>query len=464
MLFRSAVVGSNLVTADGMPIALNSLTTDSLYIYEREGTYGAPGIDGQSITDSAASTGQALQLWNGWSARIVLEASDPANIDVPLVIGKKYRVLVRARKVGTLADAQIGIYNGTQAVVVDGFGEIDLNTKGLVSTYLVIDAGTFTADWASGDGVSLHHLTSTSSSTKDASNSLVLDWIYFQSVDAEVGATLGADWSSNLTSIPYDEVISNADDVVLGFNPAFAAWWSGTYPDGWQLWAGSAPIKETTIVRVGDFAAKWIWVGSNPIGGGLAKFDGTNWTVYDTDNSGLPDNHVEVITIDNNGNKWIGTYYKGFAKFDGTNWTVYNINNSGLSNNNVRAIAIDNNDNKWIGGFGLLGGGISVFHEGGIVSVKDNFNEMQTNFKLTQNYPNPFNPSTIIKYSIPKQSLVKLKIYDILGREVATLVNKEQQPGNYNIEFNASNLSSGIYFYLLQAGSFVTTKKMILLR
>lgn len=85
-------------------------------------------------------------------------------------------------------------------------------------------------------------------------------------------------------------------------------------------------------------------------------------------------------------------------------------------------------------------------------------------FALSQNYPNPFNPSTIISYSIPKSSFVQLKIYDMLGREVASLVNKEQAVGNYKVEFNASNLTSGVYFYRLQSGEFTETKKLILLR
>ena len=92
-------------------------------------------------------------------------------------------------------------------------------------------------------------------------------------------------------------------------------------------------------------------------------------------------------------------------------------------------------------------------------------------FNLAQNYPNPFNPSTTIKYSIPvgngnahSTTNVGLKIYDILGREVATLVNKEQLPGNYSVEFDASNLTSGIFVYRLQSGSFVASKKMVLVK
>jgi hypothetical protein len=93
-------------------------------------------------------------------------------------------------------------------------------------------------------------------------------------------------------------------------------------------------------------------------------------------------------------------------------------------------------------------------------------------FSLEQNYPNPFNPTTLIKYSIPsviasetKQSqFVSLKVYDIIGNEVANLVNEEQFAGSYEVEFSSKELTSGIYFYKLQVGSFVETKKMILMK
>ena len=93
-------------------------------------------------------------------------------------------------------------------------------------------------------------------------------------------------------------------------------------------------------------------------------------------------------------------------------------------------------------------------------------------FELSQNYPNPFNPSTNITYVIAgneatrksKEMLVQLKVYDILGREVATLVNKKQKPGKYSVQFNGRNFASGVYFYTLQAGDFVQTRKMILMK
>lgn len=85
-------------------------------------------------------------------------------------------------------------------------------------------------------------------------------------------------------------------------------------------------------------------------------------------------------------------------------------------------------------------------------------------FKLNQNYPNPFNPKTTILFSLPQSSFVTLKIYDILGREVTILLKENKQPGVYSITFDASNLPSGLYFYKLQAGSFVNVKKMNILR
>jgi len=85
-------------------------------------------------------------------------------------------------------------------------------------------------------------------------------------------------------------------------------------------------------------------------------------------------------------------------------------------------------------------------------------------FELKQNYPNPFNPSTRINYTVPGASFINLKVYDILGNEVAELVNEEKQQGNYQIDFDASELTGGVYFYQLTSNSFVDTKKMMLLK
>ena len=89
---------------------------------------------------------------------------------------------------------------------------------------------------------------------------------------------------------------------------------------------------------------------------------------------------------------------------------------------------------------------------------------LPSNFSLEQNYPNPFNPTTAISYQITAFSHVMLKVYDLLGREVATLVDEMKQPGRYEVKFNGSNISSGTYFYRLQAGDFISTKKLVLMK
>lgn len=100
----------------------------------------------------------------------------------------------------------------------------------------------------------------------------------------------------------------------------------------------------------------------------------------------------------------------------------------------------------------------------GATAVEDQPNQTPKKFELEQNYPNPFNPSTIIRYDIPKSVFVSLKIYNILGKEITSLVNEEKKPGEYSITFNAASLPSGIYLYMLNAGSFSETKKFVLLK
>jgi len=96
-------------------------------------------------------------------------------------------------------------------------------------------------------------------------------------------------------------------------------------------------------------------------------------------------------------------------------------------------------------------------------SVKD-ITEIPTSFELSQNYPNQFNPTTTIRYSLPTSANVKLVVYDLLGREIATLVNEEQSAGWKEVQWNAKNMSNGIYFYKLTAGAFVETKKMLVVK
>jgi Secretion system C-terminal sorting domain len=107
---------------------------------------------------------------------------------------------------------------------------------------------------------------------------------------------------------------------------------------------------------------------------------------------------------------------------------------------------------------------IFLYYDNSTISGIVKSKEIPDQFILMQNYPNPFNPTTTINYSVPAVSLVTIKVYDLLGREVETLVNDEKNAGNYSTVFNAGKLSSGIYFYQLEAGHSIATKKMVLMK
>ena len=109
--------------------------------------------------------------------------------------------------------------------------------------------------------------------------------------------------------------------------------------------------------------------------------------------------------------------------------------------------------------------GFNVLGSQALISSVSTFNKVVPGgYLLYQSYPNPFNPTATIKYSIPKSNHVIIKIYNILGREVATLVNEFEKAGTYNVEFNGNKYASGVYFYWIHAGNFVQSKKMILLK
>jgi hypothetical protein len=104
-----------------------------------------------------------------------------------------------------------------------------------------------------------------------------------------------------------------------------------------------------------------------------------------------------------------------------------------------------------------------VYGDTTVVSVKNEIN-IPNQFDLSQNYPNPFNPSTMIEYSVPSNRHVNLKVFDILGREVATLVNEQKSAGSYQVNFNAENIPSGVYIYKLSSGNYTTSRKMLMIK
>lgn len=146
----------------------------------------------------------------------------------------------------------------------------------------------------------------------------------------------------------------------------------------------------------------------------------------------------------------------------GTNWVEQTTPHASLGNNFIFFSAPD------IGW--AVGGNGTIIHTSPLIGIKTIHNEIPNSFILYQNYPNPFNPITKIHFSIPlnKGELrglsVRLSIYDILGREVAPLINQQLKPGSYEVDWDGTNYASGIYFYRLEAGDFVATNKMVLLK
>ena len=222
--------------------------------------------------------------------------------------------------------------------------------------------------------------------------------------------------------------------------------------------------------------------------------EGKSWN---SENKGLSNTTVNAMVFANS-NLYAGTYGGVFsytssiASWKGINSGLADLNVNALTTNNGNIFAgtytgvylLLNNDTTWINvedGFSreitsLTVAGKYIFagtYVSGlwrrpisemITGVKYEGGNTPSRFALMQNYPNPFNPATTINYSIPKTSFVTIKVYDVLGKEITTLVNNEKLAGRYYINFNSSKLTSGVYFYRMQAGSFIETKKLIVLK
>ncbi len=176
------------------------------------------------------------------------------------------------------------------------------------------------------------------------------------------------------------------------------------------------------------------------------------------------------IAVESTDKVWIASSGTGLFSCDtksGGIWNNYNPYNSDIGIAFIGTVLIDNFGNKWITSANAEGT-IVEFNENGIITaVHENGEqaiEQPKDFMILQNFPNPFNPTTTINYALPQAGNVTLKVYDMLGREVATLVNEYKNAGYYQANFDAGKLSSGVYFYTLQAGKFVETKKLVLMK
>ena len=223
---------------------------------------------------------------------------------------------------------------------------------------------------------------------------------------------------------------------------------------------------------------------------GYAKSpDGINWD-KDTSNPvmepGLPGtwdgNDVIPGTIIFDGS----IYHSWYSGYDGAKWCIgYATSPDGINwdkdtSNPVLCVGpsgswdeahawegsvlIDTVYKMWYSGGSFYSGRIGYAIDTTLISVVTMPKNIPEQFVLSQNYPNPFNPTTTIKYQIPEMSFVTLKIYDVLGSEVATLVNEEKAMGSYEVKWHANNSPSGVYFYRIQAGDYFETKKMLMLK
>ena len=244
--------------------------------------------------------------------------------------------------------------------------------------------------------------------------------------------------------------------------------------DGGNIWIKLSSFPAFDILTIDyDKTNNIIYVGAtdnydfNTDGGLYRSADGgTTWTKIF--------NHTRIVDVEidpNNSNLiyvasqpwyevWLPNINPGIYKSTdgGTNWN--NISGN-LSHSFIDFIKLNpNNTSQLFAGTG--GGGLWV--NDNATAVDQVGNTIPSKFTLSQNYPNPFNPSTTISYQLSEITFVTLKVYDALGREVKKLVNKEQPAGNYNVNFEASKLSSGVYFYRITANDIVDTKKMLLLK
>ncbi len=228
-------------------------------------------------------------------------------------------------------------------------------------------------------------------------------------------------------------------------------------------------IESTNATGIAQAPDGTIWFSF--LEDGIAKYKNGTWTTY----TNLPLIHVRTIAVDLSGKIWIGGEFSDtlsvYSSTDAENWNKVIIDPDVLSGT-VTGLSVDKNNNLFIS---TASHGLYVYNSHEIILSAGKKIENINTFNLSQNYPNPFNPATIIKYTIQNEQTsheklqqVKLKVFDMLGREVATLVDTKQPAGTYQVTFDANSvpggLPSGVYFYRLQAGKYVRTKKMILIK
>ena len=183
---------------------------------------------------------------------------------------------------------------------------------------------------------------------------------------------------------------------------------------------------------------------------------GVSWQMI---NDGLNSKYVYNVTVDDSNDVYISTWTNGVYMIEAGQSGKWS--HAGMTGVKVSAIMFNENDNNlYIG----TSDGVIYKKSNFVTDIEDEDNELEYEFGLAQNYPNPFNPATTIEYRIADAGNVTIKVYDIIGREVMTLVNETKAPGNYQVQLNGKNLASGVYIYRMTSGKFTNAKKFILLK
>ena len=288
-------------------------------------------------------------------------------------------------------------------------------------------------------------------------------------------------WKFSCTKIEKSPIVDNDGNIYFSTNSGQSYNFYSIFPNGQIRWINDelffATYSMPTIDNEGNIYSIAINKDCCPYYKVLVSLNNNSGDIrwkYVFFN-GESDDFWQPLICDSEGTVYVGStfglLYYAISKEGELKWTIrlndYQVDNTG---------AIAEDGTLYIG---VHKTSLSNTNEQNLIAIKDTASVDVTEditpvkeYSLSQNYPNPFNPSTTIQYSIPSvgtglalsETLVTLKVYDILCREVATLVNENKPVGNYEVKFDGSNLSSGIYFYTLKAGSFTETKKMLLLK
>jgi len=200
-----------------------------------------------------------------------------------------------------------------------------------------------------------------------------------------------------------------------------------------------------------------IWIATS---NGLALLEYTHlWTVYNSQNSDLQSDEINSLYPEKDDILWIGTD-DGVARIENDSLVLFTPLNSGLPFNRVNNVYVDKWGVKWFS----TASGIGRYEDENTLSLSEKDILGIANFDLHQNYPNPFNPSTKISFSICERSYVTLMIYDITGQLIEQILSQYLNKGDYEVDFVASNLSSGVYFYRLESGKSAKVGKMLFLK